>query len=149
MTFEDIERHIKLVACCVKRHCAHETHEAVSQSCGLRNPWCIGAQNLRRAGDHCRGRTHEIGLKRRHVCKRVVVKIEAARVDQRDEPIGSEAITLDRRQQRRRDRIGRCLPVTLTTEDIAPPLQANLAGNRFPRHLAHARDLDVECVERK
>ncbi len=36
----------------------------------------------------------------------------------------------------------------LAAQHVAPPLQADFAGQRLARHLAHARHLDVEGIER-
>ena len=55
---------------------------------------------------------------------------------------------LDHSQKRRRDRIGARLAAPLIIKDLAPPLQADFAGQGFARHLAHPRNFDIEGEER-
>ena len=57
-------------------------------------------------------------------------------------------MAFDCRQQRRRDRIGARLLVPFAADDVAPPLQADFAGQRLVRHVAHARHLGIESIER-
>ena len=44
--------------------------------------------------------------------------------------------------------MGICLAVALASDHLAPPLQADFAGQGRVRNLAHTRDLGVERVER-
>jgi hypothetical protein len=57
-------------------------------------------------------------------------------------------MTIDRRQERRRNRISFRLLTAPAIEHIGPPLQADFARQRFARQFAHPRNLDVEGIER-
>ena len=98
---------------------------------------CSGARAPSRICAASAIRLHEapsaIGLElgeRRH---RLVVEIEAARIDQRREPLRRQPVAGDGRGQRRRDRMGRDLAAPVAAEHIAPPLQPDLArhGSRM------------------
>ena len=56
---------------------------------------------------------------------------------------------LDRTQQLGGDRIGRRLAMRRAVQQVAPPLQADFAGERLADLLADARDLDIECKQRQ
>ena len=90
-----------------------------------------------------------IGLEVGEPRHRIVVEIEAAGFDQVVSARHGEPMAFDhRREQRGRDRIGGGLFGPLAVDHFAPPLQADFAGQRLARHLAHARHLDVEGIER-
>ena len=105
-------------------------------------------RNPRRQSDERRGRLPRIVFQVAEPNHRVVVEIEAPRLDQVDQRLRPKLVGLHAGKQRRRDRIGACLPVPLAIDDIAPPLQADFAGQRLARHVANARHLDIERIER-
>src|SRR5438552_8151016 len=45
--------------------------------------------------------------------------------------------------------MGPSLAAASLREHVAPPLQADFARHRLVRELPHARDFDIECVERE
>ena len=153
MTLEDFERHEELAAPGVDRKGLEKPRHRRAET-GMMDEradvrLAAGIENPRRQRDQVRGHAagvaFEIG-ERRH---RIVVEIEPARRDQRIEPLHRQLVARNGRAQRRRHRMRPDLAAALAVEHIAPPLQPDLAGQRIANDLAHARDLQVEGIERK
>ena len=107
------------------------------------------------AGEYLRGKSEQdgrcsprIGFQIGNPRHRFVVEIEPPRLDKIAKLGRGELMALDGRKQRTRDRIGTRLAAPFAAQDIAPPLQADFAGQRFARNLAHARHFAVESVKR-
>ena len=149
VAFEEFGRQVKPMPRGVKGKSADEAGHAVSQAGGVRDRACIDAQNLRRQRHH-RGRCPlGIALQLGNLRHRLVVEIEAVGIDQILQLAGRQPMPLDDAKQRGGDRMGARLSGPLAAKNVAPPLQADFARQRFTRRLPHPPNLDIESVERK
>ncbi len=58
-----------------------------------------------------------------------------------------ELMALDGGKESRGNGVGARLPVPLAIDDVAPPLQADFAGQSLARHVTNPRHFEVECME--
>ena len=91
----------------------------------------------------------DVAFERRHRRHRVVVEIELVLVDQARQRIDRQAVVADHLQQFGRDRIAFDAAMARAGQHVGPPLQPHLAGQRLADLLAHARNLDIEGVDRE
>ena len=149
MTIEKLHRHIKLAPRRVERKGAQQTGNREGYPCRCRDRFHVGAgKNLGGESKQRRGRFAGVGFEIGNRRYRVIIKIEAARLDEIDQLGRGKAIALDRGEKRRGDRIGARLLVAVAVDDVAPPLQPDFPGQRLARHFADAGNLAVEGVQR-
>jgi len=77
---------------------------------------------------------------------RLVVQIEPAGIDKGQQSPPIEPVLCGRCEQRCRDWMTLRLAAGLNAQNIAPPLQPDLAGQRLLHHLANTCDFEVERV---
>jgi hypothetical protein len=151
MPIEQFERHIKLPPRGVQRERAKEAGNRVGNSggiCDRLRHLPFATEDLCRKREQRRGCLACIGFEIGEPRHRVVVEIEATGVEQSRQRRRREPMAFDHREKRGRHRVGGCLFGPSAVDHFAPPLQADFAGQRLARHLAHARHLDVEGIER-
>jgi len=151
MTFQQLQRDVKLAAAGVDRNC-------VKQPCkGLRNPGvmrkhsCVRVasrlQNLRAKGDKIAGCRIRIQFESRDCLHRLVVEVEPARLDKGCQTSPLQRVLGGGRDQGPSHRVPRRLAAALLPEhDIVPPLQANLSSQWPARRFAYPGNFKVEGV---
>ena len=82
------------------------------------------------------------------LCHRLVVEVEAVRLDEIEQLFRRKLITIERRQKRGGNRVGIGLFGSPGIDDVAPPLQADFARQRGVSRAPHAPDLGIEGVKR-
>ncbi len=95
-----------------------------------------------------RSRAPAIGLELPLVRHRLVVEIDAARLDQIGESRARQAEGADRVDEGGCDRMGAHVAARLALDGVDPPLHADFAGHGIGHRFADARDFEAEGVER-
>ncbi len=105
-------------------------------------------EDARRQRDQAAGYTFAIAFQLGQRPHRFIVEIEAARIDHGHKAMRRQRIPCHGRPQCRRHRICIDLAAAGSDEHIAPPLQPDFPRQRLARRFAHARDLQVEGIQR-
>ena len=108
------------------------------------------AEHGQRQVDQRRRGRFGIVLQRRERLGRLVERgrARARRAAARTAPAG-KAVIADRGAERQRHRMLAQVAARRVLDDLAPPLQPDLAHHRLADGLAHLRDLDIEGIERE
>ena len=155
VALQQIERHIELPPRGMQRERSQQTRNAIGDagmrgeivsiagslpSLRMRAAIAISADDVLRHSR--RARSSDAHRDRRR--DRTTARIDEVGEHPRRQPIAHDSV-----EQRRRHRIGPHFAAATAGEDVAPPLQPDFARHRLARLLAHARDLDVEGIERE
>jgi len=103
---EKLNRQVKLMPRRMQRQCPNEAGDAIGDAGRLRGSLRVSAQNLRRQRKQRRRCRGCVGFKIGDCRHRLVVKIEAARLDQIEQGPRREPVLRDRGEQRSGNRIG-------------------------------------------
>ena len=149
MMLQEIRRHIKLMPGNVLGKGVQQPRDTVrnarrqANSLGFRVGKNLSGKSKQRRGCSCR-----VGFEIVNTGHRVVVEVEAMRLNQIDKLGRRELMAFHCGKQRRSDGISARLIGPFAADDVAPPLQADFAGQCRVRHLAHARHLGIESINR-
>jgi hypothetical protein len=109
----------------------------------------LSVEHARSKAEQGRRGAPKIVFQGRHRLHRIVIKVEAMRLDHALERFARQGVLFDGAEQFGRDRVAGGLPVRGPGQKIAPPLQADFAGERLADVLADAGDLEIERVQRQ
>src|ERR1700704_5650641 len=110
--------------------------------------FCIRHKNARREFDQRGKGIAHIGFEVVETNQGLAIDIMTARLDQRLEQVLRQCVTAPRIAKSRSNRMAGGLLGSPPLYDIAPPLQAYLAGQRLAHTCAYVRNFQVEGIER-
>jgi len=153
VTIQQVERHIDLPPRGMSRERPQHISKRVGNSdvpgANCKRAVVIIDNDARRQIKHRRLGFAPIRLQRGERRHWIIIDVERMRLDQVEQRLHRQCETRNGIPERRRDRVCRRLASPLPIQDIAPPLQADLAGHRLARTVAHADDFAIEGVKRE